>query len=217
MPDSISNMVTQGVITNVFKDDQQHLRVQYKHKGKIKDAYVQSQYGFLSNPPIGNRVLVISVGAEAENKAGFCSNTRDLKQSTPDDVGETVPGEVLMQNQLTGTFSYFDSDGNIIIKVSKDQKITVIGDGNLTVGGALTINVTGAANITAATATITTSGDTTIVAPTVKMTGDLEVDGDITDNFQTQSKTVGNMRDVYNPHTHIESGGGTTQPPIPQI
>jgi len=217
-------MVTQGVITNVFKDDQQHLRIQYKHKGKTKLAYVQMQSGVFSNPVIGNRVLAVSVAGEAENKAAFCSNTRDLKQSTPDKIGETVSGELVLFNPLTGTFSYYDKDGNLIlditadhnITVAKDQNVTIEGDGNATIGGALNITVTGDANITAATATITTTGDTIIDATTTKMTGNLEVDGDITDNFQTNTKTVGNMRDVYNPHTHVETGTVTTIP-TPQI
>jgi phage baseplate assembly protein gpV len=223
MTDSVSNMITQGVITNTIPDDQQYPRLQYTHHGKPRPAFVMQPCGFSSVAPIGFAVTAFSIENQAENKAVITSNIKNSKTRTP--VQPMVAGEVVTFNPLTNTYSFYDKSGNLVVNIknnhevtiAKDQNVTIGGDGNATIGGALNITVTGDANITAATATITTIGDTTIDAPTVKITGDLEVDGDIIDQAQTNPKSVKDIRNAYDPHTHIESGGGTTQTPIPQI
>ncbi len=59
---------------------------------------------------------------------------------------------------------------------------------------------------------ITASTDVKIISPKVIMTGDLEVDGNIIDNKPSNNNTVKDMRDIYNGHTHPETGSITTAP-----
>jgi phage gp45-like len=211
----MTNTITQGFITNNTKDDQQHLKVQYSAKGRIHSGAVWSQYGLISHPPRPNRVLVIPVEGQSENKIVIASTTNDSKRSTPDAIGQTEPGEVGLHNQLTGSFSFHNSKGDLIVSIAKDQTITIVGDGNLIVGGNVTINVTGNINVTASAAKVTTTGDAIIDAPTVKIMGDLEVDGNITDNAQTNTKNMTDMRNTYNSHDHDETGSVTNAPNQP--
>ncbi len=212
------NTIKQGFITNNIKDDQQHLKVQYSVNGNTYTGAVYQHYGVISHPPTPNRVTVVPMEGQSENKILFASTTNDNKRSTPDAIGETQPGEVGLHNQLTGSFSFHNFKGDFlesianshIVSIAKDQTITIVGDGNLVVGGNVTINVAGNVDITATTAKLTTSGDATIDAPTVKITGDLEVDGDITDNAQTNTNNMGTMRSIYNSHDHPGDSGGTT-------
>lgn len=52
-----------------------------------------------------------------------------------------------------------------------------------------------------------------ITSPLVRMTGDLEVVGDITDRVDDNPSTVHGMRETYNIHTHSENNSGDTEPP----
>ena len=57
----------------------------------------------------------------------------------------------------------------------------------------------------------------TIDAPLVHLTGSLHVDGDVTDHATTETNTLANFRSIYDAHTHTDSRGGTTAPPVAQI
>lgn len=56
---------------------------------------------------------------------------------------------------------------------------------------------------------ITTSAAVAIASPSVTITGDLEVDGDVSDGVSSMQ----DMRDTFNLHTHPEHDGGSTGPP----
>lgn len=57
-----------------------------------------------------------------------------------------------------------------------------------------------------------------ITCPLVRMTGDLEVEGDITDRYTTDATTVRGIRELYNIHRHPENdNGGPTNQPIEQL
>lgn len=64
------------------------------------------------------------------------------------------------------------------------------------------------------------NGEVTIDTSRVTMTGDLDVDGDITakgniiDNSGTNTNNIGDLRTIYNSHTHDENdSGGPTEAP----
>lgn len=59
---------------------------------------------------------------------------------------------------------------------------------------------------------MTASSEVLITAPTVTVTGNLLVQGDITDTSGSNSRTMAGMRTVYNGHTHPENGGTTSAP-----
>ena len=54
--------------------------------------------------------------------------------------------------------------------------------------------------------------DLNITAPHVKITGELRVTGDITDNINTTNEKISAMRTIYNTHTHPAPGGTTNIP-----
>ncbi len=221
----MTNSIKQGVITHNPPDNQRFPHVQSKSQGHTRQSYVLFPYGIAGVAPIGNAVLDLNASAEAENQVSIPTNVNFKPERFPEKIGLMMEGERISFNQITETFSFYDRFGNLVIDVTKDhnitvagdQNVTIEGDGNATIGGALNITVTGDANITAANATITTTGDTTIDASTVKITGDLEVDGDITDNAQTNPNNMGAMRSVYSTHTHPGDSGGTTGQPNQQL
>lgn len=51
-----------------------------------------------------------------------------------------------------------------------------------------------------------------IECPLVRMSGDLEVKGDITDRYEEQNGTIHGMRTIYNHHTHNETQTVTNEP-----
>lgn len=61
--------------------------------------------------------------------------------------------------------------------------------------------------------------EVTITCPLVTMTGNLRVEGDITDRYTTDATTMHGVREVYNTHQHTEQGDGalvsTTNQPLP--
>lgn len=70
--------------------------------------------------------------------------------------------------------------------------------------------VAGAAlNVTAPEVTVTATTQVTIDTPQMRVTGDLSVDGEVSDH----SGTVQGVRDTYNGHTHTGDTGGTTSTP----
>jgi phage baseplate assembly protein V len=56
---------------------------------------------------------------------------------------------------------------------------------------------------------ITAAVEVKITAPKVTITGDLEVQGDITDRFGSNPNSIHQMRTIYNSHTHPETGSTT--------
>lgn len=56
------------------------------------------------------------------------------------------------------------------------------------------------------------------ITPVVKITGDLQVEGNITaegdirDKIETNTRTMSSMRAIYNTHTHTETGSTTNAP-----
>ncbi len=57
-----------------------------------------------------------------------------------------------------------------------------------------------------------------ITCPLVRMTGDLEVEGDITDRYLTDNTSNHSLRQTYNVHTHPENdNGGPTSAPNQQL
>ncbi|MEO0649378.1 MAG: phage baseplate assembly protein V [Planctomycetota bacterium] len=71
----------------------------------------------------------------------------------------------------------------------------------------------------AGNATVTASGSVTIDAPSATVKGDLAVDGDVVagGDVSDATGTIQVMRDVFNAHTHPETGGTTGPPAVQQV
>lgn len=70
-------------------------------------------------------------------------------------------------------------------------------------------------NIEIETNTLTVKAATKVrmETPLLETTGQVKADGHITDNAQTNARTIAGMRTVYNSHTHTGDSGGTTGDP----
>lgn len=68
-------------------------------------------------------------------------------------------------------------------------------------------------------ATVTLNGDGTISSQATLWThtGNLKVSGDITDQYQTNTRTVAGMRTQYNSHVHTDPQGGSVAVTIQQM
>lgn len=64
---------------------------------------------------------------------------------------------------------------------------------------------------------IIASTEIDIISPLVKITGDLQVTGDITDRTGSNADTIHGMRQIYNSHTHPDPQGSNTSPPTQQM
>jgi len=195
----IANMIRRGRITKVNPDNNQYAVHQVSYNGNTLDIEIISPYGHYYTAPLDSEVVMWNVEGQEENKAGMANKSTARYKGLKS-------GEVAIGNPVAGSKVLFDESGNVTVTVPGNQVVTV--------NGSATINVTGAATITAAMVDVTTTGATTITAPTVAIvgnatiTGNLDVDGSITDNAQSNTNTMSDMRAKYNIHTHNENGGG---------
>lgn len=72
--------------------------------------------------------------------------------------------------------------------------------------GALNITSPNPVNITCSKANVIAPDGVEMTTPLLKVNGDIEATGNITDNSATQSASLKSLRDVYNDHDHIVKG-----------
>jgi phage baseplate assembly protein gpV len=121
-----------------------------------------------------------------------------------------------IKRQMNGTSETIAKDGTRIIHVAKDEAVEIIGDGTVTIGGTLTVNVTDAVTIKS------TSGTITLDAATVHCTEDFTVAGKITATGNIES-TAGDVSDkvrsmaddriIFDTHPHTCSAPGELSSP----
>jgi hypothetical protein len=225
MSENTRSMIKKGVVSKVSDDSGNYPTFQMVYNGKTAEVYHQTPYGLYSSLPSDNRTLCVTFNAfdSEDNKVGF-GNTphirfKDLKE-----------GEVVMGNPLTLSKVYFKENGDIDVHCSADNNVNIVGDCNVTVGGNVTINVTGNASVNvtgsvsvesggAMSATVggaltaDVSGTTTVTCSTVTVDGELRCTGEITSFYglPTELSFTG-VRNIYNTHTHPETGTVTTAP-----
>ena len=81
-------------------------------------------------------------------------------------------------------------------------------------GGEVRVDAAATVRVVAPTVRLEASSEVRMVAPTVYVDGDLEVLGDVTDDYSGDAHTMEAARATYNTHTHDEndSGGPTDGP-----
>lgn len=84
-------------------------------------------------------------------------------------------------------------------------------------GSLLKFHNDGTVELHAATAINSSAPQWTHTGPMTINDGDLKVQGDITDRYATQSRTVNGMRSVYNGHTHSDPQGGSVSTPTTEM
>lgn len=204
----LMNMIRRARTTLPMDDSGQYPVVQATYNNKTTLVHQIQPYGFYSSPPLDSEMITWNVLGQEENKAGIADNSKLRFKNLK-------PGEVVVGNTITRSNAFFDAEGNLNITVVNNEVVNITGNCTINVTGDLTTTANKIVSTSSTTVDITCSGDATITCPTVKMTGDLEVDGDITDNAQGNINTMANMRATYNSHTHNENGtgGGVTDAP----
>lgn len=120
----------------------------------------------------------------------------------------------------------YQGDVTTLIKAKGDKQgnvsISIDGDVNLSVGGDCISNISGQLNATVnGNISFTSSGEVsmtspskiTLEAPLITLEGTAQSLGGFTDLYNINSVTIGDMRDIFNTHTHNESIGSVTNTP----
>ena len=131
-----------------------------------------AEFGFSSGLPPGTDVVTLSLGGDRSSQIIVASNHNGLR------FVNLKPGEVVVYNQWG---QYVKLTENEIEIEANGQEVNV--------------NHASSVNVTASTRVY-------LDTPTVRVTGNLEVEGDITDLCNINESTVGNLRDAYNRHDH---------------
>lgn len=148
----------------------------------LRDVELMQQFGFTSAPPEGTQLVLIPLGGRT-SAAVVVATEHGAYRFKVDNQGEAA-----LYNQW-GDVVHLKQDRSMrvaaALKVRLETPLTEI-SGNATIAGNLDVagNVHGAANITA--------------------------DGNVGD--QGGTKTMAGMRDAFNTHTQVVSGG-VAQPP----
>lgn len=123
-------------------------------------------------------------------------------------------GTWVWTHQSGDSISY-DGSGNVVRVVKASETDQVTQNSTKTVGGNLTFNVTGNADINCDSFNLNSSGTATYKASLHQFNGPVQTNstiaaaGDITDlTGQGNTRTVGNMRTIYDSHDHNYTDDG---------
>jgi hypothetical protein len=235
--DTIGIGRVQAHVGGMFDTDQGEV----PYIGPLKDSPygfgtgANGPYGVYGMPQIGSTIKVELQNGD-EHKALY--TTLITAQSahpwfnTPSRWGYVDPaGNSLQVDMSTGAWTWthqsgdsiaYNGSGNVVRVVKGSETDNITGDSTKTVGGGLTFNVTGNATINCAQFDLNASGAATYKASAHHFVGPVDSNstisaaGDITDlTGSGNSKTVGNMRQVYDTHTHNYDDGTTSVPNQP--
>lgn len=189
-------------------------------------------YGVYGTPQVGS-TLKVELQNGDENKALY--TTQITAQSAhpwfnnPNRWGFVDPGGNSLQIDMqSGAWTWTHQSGDTIAYDGSGNVVRVV-KGNETdnVSGSITFNVSGNATINCNSFNLNASGDATYKASAHHFVGPIDgsatisAAGDITDlTAQGNTKTVGNMRTIYDSHTHNYTDDGNpmvTQRPNQQI
>jgi phage baseplate assembly protein gpV len=183
----------------------------------VASLWVGNGWGLFAPPKIGD---VVEVRFQEGGKEAGMIGLRHFG-----DVFRPLPvpsGEFWLQHQ-SGSFLKFKNDGSVEVNAAANLTATVAGNASVTVEGDVTASVEGSVSATVGgQVTLNATGNVVATAPEFNLTGDVTIDGelfvtgDITDLNGTRG-TVGNIRDVYNIHTHPPGSGGNTNIPNQQL
>ncbi len=173
----------------------------------LGSMFVGNGWGLFAAPSLGDMVEVEF--QEGDLEAGICChrffNDVDRPLSVPS-------GEFWLVHKSGSSLKFFN-DGTVELITDKNLSIQVTADLIAHVSGNLSATVSGQATLQSSQKIVLDSAE-------VDITGFLKVSGDITDNTGTgNTKTVNNMRTVYDSHVHpgVQSGASNTGTPNPTI
>jgi phage gp45-like len=164
-----------------------------------QDIISYQYYGFTSSPiPMSTDVGIMN---------GNGTNNRGVIIASNDQNFRPV-------NLNIGEVQIFDNKGSSIY-LQDGQIITV------TAVQSINLITNATVNVTSPTVTINASSEVNFQSPTVKMSGELLVAGNITDLTASQSSTLASLRADFDAHDHtvpgVEAGGSTVTTSRPNL
>ena len=176
----ITQMIKQAYIIAVNDSDPFPI-AKVSYNSKISEVIRFSPYGLCTNAPLNSNVLLLSVHGQESLKYALTDDRQNRYKNLKE-------GEVVLYNYLSGSYIYLKENGDIEVECKKDEKINVVGDADIDIGGdadidvvgiltatAPTINLTGSVNING-TLTVT-GGNATLFSGTLGVTGETTLDG----------------------------------------
>ena len=132
-------MFRRAVVSLSLPDTGDYPIVQIGYLGKNAKAEAIWPYGMGGRLPKNAQVFCFNIEGMEENKAGI-GTTPTLRFKVNEE------GEVYFGNPLTGSVTYFRSNGDIETIGTNDQTVTISGNMDINVAGNVTINATGTAD-----------------------------------------------------------------------
>jgi hypothetical protein len=209
--------------------------------GPIKDSPFgygsgpKGPYGVYGMPQIGSTIKIeLQNGNENQGLYSTLITAQSAHPwfNTPSRWGFVDPaGNSLQIDMSSGTWTWthqsgdsiaYDGSGNVVRVVKGNDADQITGNSTQTIGGGITFNVTGNAQINCASFDLNASGTATYKASVHQFQGPVTTDstlasaGSITDETSGgNTKTVADMRQVYDIHTHQYDDGTTSVPNQP--
>lgn len=183
----VAHLIRLGTIDSVDQTGSAPLLQIQKSPYEIHPGIPHFQHFGFASIPLKS-AEVLTVQQSGDNNKSVSVATRDL----------SVPG---WNGMLPGDSKIYDNGGDSIWL--SQGKIYVV--------------ATTEVIVTAPTVNIVASSSVNITSPTVNMSGNLVVQGNITDTAASQSHTLANLRSAYDSHIHtgVQTGNGNTS--IPNI
>lgn len=232
--DTIGIGRVQAKVPGLFEPDQGEV----PYIGPIKDSPYgfgvgpKGPYGVYGTPQVGS-TLKIELQKGDPNKALYIPQITAKSAhpwfNTPSRWGFVDPqGNSLQVDMAAGTWTWTHQSGDTISYDGSGNVVKVVkGNDTTNVSGSIVFQVTGNATINCAAYNLNASGTATYTAAQHRFNGPVTTNstiaaaGDITDlTGSGNTKTVGNMRTVYDSHDHNYTDDGNlmvTQRPNQQI
>lgn len=146
MIDKLKRLIRWARVSKAGDDDKQFPVQQVEYLGKVGDCFMVFPYGMHGNAKEDSMVLMLSVGGNAENRAGI--------PGTPQDRPQMADGELCLYHPPSQSIIHFKSNGDIDIDAVKNEQ------GDVNIKG-VNVNITGDAAISG---DLSVAGDTALGA-----------------------------------------------------
>lgn len=199
---AVKGLIRLARISAASADDRDFPDHQIGFLGKEGNAIAWYPFGFHANPDKGALAMLFAIGGNPEAR-------HVLPGSPKERIKPLAAGEVVYYHPATGSKVHMRADGSIDIDAQLDLNVTVAGDA--------VINVTGDADIDiGGSMAIDSVGDVEVTAPNFNVTGDVEIDGDltVTDGKSVQFPKIVKSTDRFigDGHFHNDLGAETGRP-----
>lgn len=149
----------------------------FSYMGSTPRGQIFVPYGVMMNPPAGSQVAVFSQNGNESNAIGFASHP-NLRT-----LQNLASGEYGISNYLTGSYLILKENGDIEISSEADVTISKAVNVNITATGTATLNI-----------------------PSIDITGDVNITGDLVNNGVTFSTHIHSQGNDSNGDAEVDTG-----------